>query len=242
MCQLKLTGRSSGIQQTPSASPKKTRKVLCLSPIFLVYGWGPWGTCGTEGVERIRAWEGPFQEQGCPLARIQKELSFPFWESLLFICVFVVVVQLLSRVLLSETPWTVVHQAPLSMGFSWQEYWSGCHFLLQFVPLKVCKYMSYCTGPTRKCAVTIMMRAPVSSRPGRSEWWRPQTCPPSAWEAVAELWKPHSSCQNSRVGSQPADDTRIHFWGFHGHSIPKDCIKWWEDQSLSDYPPIILIK
>ena len=38
MCQLKLTGRSSGIQQTPSASPKKTRKVLCLSPIFLVYG------------------------------------------------------------------------------------------------------------------------------------------------------------------------------------------------------------
>ena len=23
------------------------------------------------------------------------------------------------------TPWTVVHQALLSMGFSWQEYWSG---------------------------------------------------------------------------------------------------------------------
>ena len=23
------------------------------------------------------------------------------------------------------------HQAPLSMGFSWQEYWSGCPFLLQ---------------------------------------------------------------------------------------------------------------
>ena len=23
------------------------------------------------------------------------------------------------------------HQAPLSMGFSRQEYWSGCHFLLQ---------------------------------------------------------------------------------------------------------------
>ena len=24
-----------------------------------------------------------------------------------------------------ETPWTVAHQAPLSMGFSRQEYWSG---------------------------------------------------------------------------------------------------------------------
>ena len=23
------------------------------------------------------------------------------------------------------TPWTVAHQAPLSMGFSRQEYWSG---------------------------------------------------------------------------------------------------------------------
>ena len=26
---------------------------------------------------------------------------------------------------LSATPWTVTHQAPLSMGFSRQEYWNG---------------------------------------------------------------------------------------------------------------------
>ena len=31
----------------------------------------------------------------------------------------------LSRVRLSVTPWTVAHQAPPSMGFSKQEYWSG---------------------------------------------------------------------------------------------------------------------
>ena len=30
-----------------------------------------------------------------------------------------------SRVWLFETPWTVLHQGPLSMGFSKQEYWSG---------------------------------------------------------------------------------------------------------------------
>ena len=29
------------------------------------------------------------------------------------------------------TPWTVTNQAPLSMEFSRQEYWRGCHFLLQ---------------------------------------------------------------------------------------------------------------
>ena len=31
----------------------------------------------------------------------------------------------LSRVRLFETPWTAAHQAPPSMGFSRQEYWSG---------------------------------------------------------------------------------------------------------------------
>ena len=33
-------------------------------------------------------------------------------------------VKLLSRVRPSETPWTAAHQAPPSMGFSRQEYWS----------------------------------------------------------------------------------------------------------------------
>ena len=28
----------------------------------------------------------------------------------------------------SASPWTVAHQAPLSMGFSRQEYWSGLPF------------------------------------------------------------------------------------------------------------------
>ena len=29
------------------------------------------------------------------------------------------------------TPWTAACQAPLSMGFPQQKYWSGCYFLLQ---------------------------------------------------------------------------------------------------------------
>ena len=39
--------------------------------------------------------------------------------------------QSLSRVRLFATQWNIACQAPLSMGFSWQEYWSGFHFLLQ---------------------------------------------------------------------------------------------------------------
>jgi len=37
-------------------------------------------------------------------------------------------VKSLSCVRLSATPWTVAHQAPPSMGFSSQEYWSGLPF------------------------------------------------------------------------------------------------------------------
>ena len=37
-------------------------------------------------------------------------------------------VKSLSPVRLFATPWTVVYQAPLSMGFSRQECWSGLPF------------------------------------------------------------------------------------------------------------------
>ena len=37
-------------------------------------------------------------------------------------------VKLLHRVLLFATPWTVAYQAPPSMVFSRQEYWSGLPF------------------------------------------------------------------------------------------------------------------
>ena len=35
---------------------------------------------------------------------------------------------MLSHVRLFPTPWTVAHQAPLSMGIPRQEYWSGLPF------------------------------------------------------------------------------------------------------------------
>ena len=38
---------------------------------------------------------------------------------------YMCVCQSLRHVQLFATPWTVAHQAPLSMGFPRQEYWSG---------------------------------------------------------------------------------------------------------------------
>ena len=50
----------------------------------------------------------------------------------------------LSRVRLFVTPWTAAHQAPLSMGFSRQEYWSGLRGLLQGIfPTEVLSCISY---------------------------------------------------------------------------------------------------
>ena len=49
-------------------------------------------------------------------------------------------VKSLSRVRLFVTPWTAAHQAPPSMGFSRQEYWSGVplpSFILNMAQIKL---------------------------------------------------------------------------------------------------------
>ena len=47
----------------------------------------------------------------------------------------------LSRVWLLATPLTAAYQAPPSMGFSRQEYWSGCHYLLCLRALGYLKWL-----------------------------------------------------------------------------------------------------
>ena len=44
-------------------------------------------------------------------------------------------VKSLSHVRLLATPWTAAYQAPPSMGFSRQEYWSGHYLLLLYICL-----------------------------------------------------------------------------------------------------------
>ena len=48
-------------------------------------------------------------------------------------------VKSLSRVRLLVTPWTAAHQAPPSMGFSRQEYWSGVPLPSPIMSLGECK-------------------------------------------------------------------------------------------------------
>ena len=54
-------------------------------------------------------------------------------------------VKLLSHVRPSATSWTAAYQAPPPVGFSRQEYWSGCHCLLRplFLPSQFCIIFIY---------------------------------------------------------------------------------------------------
>ena len=54
-----------------------------------------------------------------------KELRFPFSAFIGTIPLQKFVLSRFSHVQLFGTPWTVARQAPLSVGFSRQEYWSG---------------------------------------------------------------------------------------------------------------------
>ena len=67
-----------------------------------------------------------YPEKKAPLFCSEWDL---FYKSLDFFFSFVVVVLIAQSCLDSfETPWTVAYQAPLSMGFSRQKYWSGLPF------------------------------------------------------------------------------------------------------------------
>ena len=59
-------------------------------------------------------------------------------------------VKLLSHVRLFMIPWTAAYQAPLSMGFSRQEYWSGVP--LPF-PLKMLRVNKVVISDSDKCRV-----------------------------------------------------------------------------------------
>ena len=79
--------------------------------------------------------------------RVKGEETYPglFYKPTVCVCVCVCVrahastqaalarTHVLSYSIVSDsvTPWTVTLEAPLSVEFSRQEYWSGCHFLLQ---------------------------------------------------------------------------------------------------------------
>ena len=66
-------------------------------------------------------------------------------------------VKLLSRVQLPATPWTAAYQAPPSMGFSRQEYWSGVPLPSPSTALESMLSRNYCSHPFRSVKLIIWL-------------------------------------------------------------------------------------
>ena len=55
-------------------------------------------------------------------------ILFLIYKALIITYVKMLLPSRFSRVQLYATPWTAAYQASPSMGFSWQEHWSGLPF------------------------------------------------------------------------------------------------------------------
>ena len=80
-----------------------------------------------------------------------------------------------SRVRLCATSQMAAHQAPPSLGFSRQEYWSGLPFPS---PMHACMLSRF--SRVRRCATpwTAAHQAPLSTGFSRQEYWSGLPCPP----------------------------------------------------------------
>ena len=67
-----------------------------------------------------------------------------------------------SRVRLCATPWTAAHQAPPSMGFSRQEYWSGAHGPYLINAQNACACQAWCLAYCR-CSIDVSSPPPGCS-------------------------------------------------------------------------------
>ena len=67
---------------------------------------------------------------------------------------------MLSHVQLFVMPWSVPHQVPLSMGFSWQEYWSGASLVVWWLRILLAMQETLiqedptCHGQLSPCSAT----------------------------------------------------------------------------------------
>ena len=124
-------------------------------------------------------------------------------------------VTLLSRVRLFVTPWTAAYQAPLSMGFSRQEYWSG--LTLPSLPTLAsvqfsCSVMSDSLWPHES-----QHASPPCPSPTPGVYSNP--CPWSQWchPAILSSVVPFSSCPQSVPASGSFPMSQLFTWG--GQSI-----------------------
>ena len=119
----------------------------------------------------------------------------------------------LGCVRLFATPWTAAHQAPLSMGFSRKEYWSG-------VPLPSLKREFYITfllqSPTGEGNGTPLQCSCLENHMDRGAWWAAAQRVPQSWTRLKRLSM--HACIGEGNGS-PLQCSCL--------ENPRDGVAWW---------------
>ena len=103
-------------------SQKEKNKYCILMHIYGIY------KDVTDEPFAAQQWRCRNREQTCSLDTVGEGEDKTSWESSIETYFSEVKVKSLNRVQLFVTPWTVASQAPLSVGFSMQEYCSGLPF------------------------------------------------------------------------------------------------------------------
>ena len=130
-----------------------------------------------------------------------------------------------SHVQLFATPWTIARQAPLSMEFSRQEYWSGLPFPSpgklpdpgmepESLPLQADSSPSDTREAPVVCITYIIFRYPINVlKPCCLMIWTS----PSAWHDLAE--SEHRLCSAFNLSLSPTTG----IWGHHSAGKGSDC-------------------
>ena len=111
--------------RTPGLNPAL---LLLLHRRWILYHWAAAAAAAAKSLQPCPTLYDPIDRSppgsavpGILQARTLEWVAISFSSA----CKCKVKVKLLSRVWLLATPWITAHQAPPSMGFSRQEYWSG---------------------------------------------------------------------------------------------------------------------
>ena len=128
-------------------------------------------------------------------------------------------VKSLSHVQLVATPWTAAYQAPLSIGFSSQEYWSGLPFPSPGESSRPRdRTQVSCTGGRRFQCMKVKVKSLSHVRPSATPWIAAHQAPLSMGFSRQEYWSgvPLPSPGES---SRPRDRTQVSCTGGRGFNL-----------------------
>ena len=113
---------------------------------------------------------------------------------------------------LSATPWTMACQAPLSMGFSRQKYWSGLPVPSPVIKYEVSKVKSLSRVQLFATPWTVAHQAPPSMGFSRQEYWSGVPVPSPPHQLQQRLKQSHHMIQTKKPpDSEPCLPSSVKF-------------------------------